>query len=325
MVDLDLKDRKILYQLDLNCRQSNAQIGKKVGLSRKVVDYRIKRMDEEGIITGFWTAINTFKLGYYVFRIYINFIDVSSKIKKDIVDYFVKNKNAWAVLTSKGPVELDIVLWVNDVYKFNLYWINTLQKYGHYFAKNTISILTTVISCKKSYLLDDDKSNKLFYKTNCEGNPLTIDKFDYQILDNLALNARISLVDLATDLNSSSQTINNRIKNLVKKDIIQAFRLNINPAKLGLYGCSVDLYLKDQSKRQQILAYLIEIPDIYDIMDMSIGWSDIGFQLFINNINDLTKIIEEIETKFPNSIKRYDYWMEQKCHYERWLPEMKFK
>ena len=43
MVDLDLKDRKILYELDLNCRQSNAQIGKKVGLSRKVVDYRIKR------------------------------------------------------------------------------------------------------------------------------------------------------------------------------------------------------------------------------------------------------------------------------------------
>jgi len=43
MVDLDLKDRKILYQLDLNCRQSNSQIGKMVGLSRKGVEYRIKK------------------------------------------------------------------------------------------------------------------------------------------------------------------------------------------------------------------------------------------------------------------------------------------
>ena len=51
MKKIDLKDRKILYELDLNCRQSNAQIGKKVGLSRKVVEYRIKRMEEEGIIT----------------------------------------------------------------------------------------------------------------------------------------------------------------------------------------------------------------------------------------------------------------------------------
>ena len=31
MVKIDSKDREILYQLDLNSRQSFAQIGKKVG------------------------------------------------------------------------------------------------------------------------------------------------------------------------------------------------------------------------------------------------------------------------------------------------------
>ncbi len=39
MVKIDVKDRKILYELDLNCRQSNAQIGKKVGLGRDVVAF----------------------------------------------------------------------------------------------------------------------------------------------------------------------------------------------------------------------------------------------------------------------------------------------
>ena len=63
MEKLDLKDRKILYQLDLNCRQSNTQIGKKVGLSKEVVNYRIKRMQDFGIINNFWTAINSLKLG----------------------------------------------------------------------------------------------------------------------------------------------------------------------------------------------------------------------------------------------------------------------
>jgi len=64
MENLDLKDRKILYELDLNCRQSNAQIGKKVGLSKEVVKYRIKRMEEEGIISGYWTEIDSYRLGY---------------------------------------------------------------------------------------------------------------------------------------------------------------------------------------------------------------------------------------------------------------------
>ena len=46
MTKLDLKDRKILYELDLNCRQSNSQIGKKVGLKRDVVAYRIKKLQD---------------------------------------------------------------------------------------------------------------------------------------------------------------------------------------------------------------------------------------------------------------------------------------
>jgi len=50
MVNIDLKDRKILYELDLNARQSLNEIGKKVGLNKDSVAYRIKRMEDEGII-----------------------------------------------------------------------------------------------------------------------------------------------------------------------------------------------------------------------------------------------------------------------------------
>ena len=93
MVNLDLKDRKILYQLDLNCRQSNTQIGRQVGLSKEVVNYRIKRMQDLGVINNFWTAINSLKLGYYAFRIYINFLDVDPDKKNEIIQYFKNYKN----------------------------------------------------------------------------------------------------------------------------------------------------------------------------------------------------------------------------------------
>lgn len=327
MITIDLKDRKILYELDLNCRQSNTQIGKEVGLKKDVVSYRINRMQEKGIITGFWTAINTYKLGYYVFRIYINLIDVSTKIRTEIIQYFVKNEDAWAVLTSKGPVDLDVVLWVKDVYKFNQYWVNTLQRYGKYFSKSTISILTSVIACKKSYLLDDNAnlSNREFYKISCKGDPIQIDRVDHQILDELALNARFPLLDLAKKLNCSSQTINYRIKNLMGKNIIQAYRVNIDLSKIGLQGCAVDLHLKDQTQRNQILNHLINNPNIYDIMAMNIGWADLAFEAVISNLNELTLIVEDIETKFPNAIRRYEYWMSHIVHKERWLPKMDFK
>ena len=49
MVKLDVKDRKILFQLTLNSRQSFNQIGKKVGLTKDVVAYRVKKLQENGI------------------------------------------------------------------------------------------------------------------------------------------------------------------------------------------------------------------------------------------------------------------------------------
>ena len=128
MSSIDLKDRKILYHLDLNCRQSNSQIGKKVGLKRDVVAYRIKKLQDEGLIKNFWAEINTFKLGYNVYRIYIKFQDVSLDERKQIIDYFSDYKYAWAVMSVKGPIDLDVMIWVKDSQEFNTYWNKSLDK-----------------------------------------------------------------------------------------------------------------------------------------------------------------------------------------------------
>jgi DNA-binding Lrp family transcriptional regulator len=43
MEKLDLKDRKILYHLDLDSRQSFRSLGKKVGLSKDIITSRVKK------------------------------------------------------------------------------------------------------------------------------------------------------------------------------------------------------------------------------------------------------------------------------------------
>jgi Lrp/AsnC family leucine-responsive transcriptional regulator len=102
MDKIDLKDRKILYYLDINCRQSNAQIGKKVGLSKQVVDYRIKRMEDEKVINGYWTEIDSYRFGYQVYRYDIVFQNATSDIKKEIIEQLINYKNTWVVGTIKG-------------------------------------------------------------------------------------------------------------------------------------------------------------------------------------------------------------------------------
>ena len=324
MVSVDVKDRKILYELDQNCRQSNTQIGKKVGLKKDVVAYRIKRMEDEGILTGYWTAINTFKLGYYVFRIYITFVDVATDTKEEIISYFEKQKNLWALISSKGPADMNVILWINDIYQFNKYWNSTLEKYGNYFGKYTVSILTSVMSLKKTYLSPDasiDK-NRILYNTNCSGQAVEIDELDWKILNNLALNARIPLINLAEKLGCSSQTASYRLKQLQDKDVIQAFRIGVDGAKIQLQSYAIDIYLKDHSQRQKMLEYIIQLPYTFDIMIMNVGWADITFQVMIENVEKLMEIMETLDSKFPHAIRRQEFWITKQVHKERWLPEL---
>ena len=63
-IKLDLKDKKLLYELDMHARQPNSQLAKKVGLSKQAVQYRISRLQEKGIIKGFYPVINVPKLSY---------------------------------------------------------------------------------------------------------------------------------------------------------------------------------------------------------------------------------------------------------------------
>lgn len=109
-MQVDVKDKKILFHLDLNCRQSNSQIGKKVGLKRDAVAYRIKRMEEQGIIKKYWTVIDAFKLGYTVFRIYFKFQDIPQDVKTEIINLFMKYKHTWSVYSIIGPFDMGAVM-----------------------------------------------------------------------------------------------------------------------------------------------------------------------------------------------------------------------
>ncbi|MBJ6367180.1 Lrp/AsnC family transcriptional regulator [Snuella sedimenti] len=61
---LDVLNKKILKCLQENARLSNAEIGRRVGISSPAVSERIKKMEDLGIIEGYKTIVSTFEIGY---------------------------------------------------------------------------------------------------------------------------------------------------------------------------------------------------------------------------------------------------------------------
>ena len=322
MTNIDTKDKKILYELDLNCRQSNSQIGKKVGLGRDVVSYRIKRMEEEGIIENYWTLIDTFRLGYDVFRIYINFQYVSSDIKKEIIRYFVDYKYSWVVATIKSEIDLDVVVWVKNIYEFYRFWDKTLDKYEGYFEKYFISIYTEAMVYKKSYLVPEMKeSNRLIDTLKCGCKPVEIDETDYKLLNELAVNARDPLIDLAEKIDCSSQNIRYRIKKLVDSKVVKSFRVNLDLSKIGLNSYKIDIYLKDHKLKKPVFDYLREKPYL-EFMNFAMGWADLEPELVVKDFDELLKILDEINHEFSGAIKKQSFFITEEQHKLRCLPDL---
>jgi len=323
MVKIDLKDRKILYELDLNCRQSNTQIGKKVGLKKDVVSYRIKRLQDDGVIKNYYAAIDTFKIGYNVFRIYINFRYVTSELKEEIIKYFVDYKDSWVVVTVKSEIDLDVVIWVKNIYEFHQFWEKSLDRYEDYFEKYSISIYIYAACYHKDFLLMDehDKSDREMYEVSCGVKPVEIDETDYKLLNELADNGRAPLIELAEKIGCSSQSVNYRIKNLVKSGVIDAFRVELDLSKLDFKHFRVDIYLKDHKTKKPVINYLKDKPYL-EYMNLSMGWADLEPEFIVKNMDDLLKIMEELNSKFSGAIKKQSFWVTEKFHKLRCLPEL---
>ncbi|WP_053992150.1 Lrp/AsnC family transcriptional regulator [Mangrovimonas sp. TPBH4] len=63
-MSIDTLNWKILKCLQQNARQSNAQIGRQVGISSPAVSERIKKMEDSGIIEDYHTTVSYFEAGY---------------------------------------------------------------------------------------------------------------------------------------------------------------------------------------------------------------------------------------------------------------------
>jgi len=323
MPDLDLKDRKILYHLDLNCRQSNAQIGRKVGLSKQVVDYRIKKMEEEGIITGYWTRIDSYRFGYQVYRYYIIFQNATTAIKEEIIKNIADYRNTWVTSSLTGTYDMNAVIWVKSIPQFYRFWDDLNEKYGDYFAEKIFSVYLGSDCYPHSYLIKEenykkDRENPQYVGKN---EPIEITYQDYLLLESIATDARESTIQIAEKLKCSSQSVNYNMNKLKGNGIIQGYHTAIDTSKLGLLHFKVDIWLKEISKRKKIWNILKYNPHVI-FFNTSAGYADLEMEFVIEDTDKLVDTIENLYQQFPSAIRKYIYFRAKKNYKFRSLPEL---
>ena len=312
MEKIDLKDRKILYELDLDSRQSFRSIGRKVGLTKDVVTSRVNKLQEKDIIRGFYTRFDYSKLGVTPVRFYFKYQYITPDVKKEIINHFVDYKNTSVVFSVDGSYDIVILILIKNVIDIFPFWQKTLDRFGDYISDRVFSVYASETIYSKTFL-NDDKQEKTKIMITRGNEKVEIDELDFQILKRLSNNTRIPTIDIAKDLKTTASVVSYRIKKLMESGLIIGFKPMFNWAKIGYRWFKLDLYLSEYTQYHKIIEYMEKNPFLYTI-DHTIGYADLELELILKDVNHLNQIVEDLHTKFPRIIRNHKYMIVIKPH-----------
>ena len=134
-----------------------------------------------------------------------------------------------------------------------------------------------------------------------------LDEIDIKILNMLIKDARTRLKDIATECETSSVAILNRIKQLKKLKVITGSTIFLDVTRIGLPIVATIGIKVDADKELEVLKALETQAHLVE-PSQSIGEYDLCALIFAKNITELDKIAYSIKEKFAARKVTINLW-----------------
>jgi len=304
---MDKLDWNILQVLDWNGREALNHLAKRVRSNKDVVAYRIRKLEEQGIINRYYPVIDMSKLGYHTSRIYLDLEEMEKSKEQELIHFLDNEINAGLIFRMDYPYRYGIFIWAKSVYEIENIIISIKRKLGKTLLRYNYSLFCTYRVYPKDYLF-----GKKYHEHNYTLSPkekVNYDNQDSLILQELAKNSRFSTVQIAQTLKIPQTTVSNKIKMLEKKKIIFGYRAEINFIKLGYTNYFLEIYLEDNNNLKEIESWANTHPHTVWLQKV-IGTCDIEIEVEVKGRVELEHLLNELRTKFKN-IRKIIFWSQE--------------
>ena len=301
IINIDNKDKKILSELSINCRQSNAEIGRKVNLSKQSVAKRIKILEKTNVIICYTTYFVKLKdsVDYYILIKLKNNIN-----KEDLKNKIFGHGQIQAIWFTIGLADLVLVISTTNSEKLNKIVNEILNLIGDNINKfEIVEALISGYTFYKDYLIENKNRKVIRSYYNNE----KISENDIKIIGELFNNGRITLIELSQKLRLSINTVSNRIKYLIKNKFIINPGAIINLPVINYH--IVHIFISVSGNIEEIENKLMKIMMLN--LNFNLIWRIVGnYNLLImadvDTINKLISLIEIIKDELKEDLIKYD-------------------
>ncbi len=309
LIKLDLKDKRILKELFVNARMPYSTIGKKVGLSKEVVHYRVNRLMKIGLLTGFNTVYDVKRFGWQIYFAYLQLKNLDNNKEKSIVNMLVNHPNVAQVVKCIGNFDFIIKLFVKNISELNKIMKNIENDMDMNLKDYVVDVVENEEPIPAAYLyspVEMKHEEKSIKKITEE---IKIDQIDIKLMEQLAKKSRKSLSDIAKDLNEPREKLKYHLKKLERSQIIYKYRPDnwVGSKSLGYSWYFVLLRLKLLSNeiKNTLVSYISNLQFVTYYYELT-GRHDFGFEIRMKTGDELNEVLMEIRKILGENLKRHD-------------------
>ena len=305
IITLDKIDTKILNELELDSRQSNSNIAKKLKTNKAIVNYRIDRLEKRNIITKYQFISDQTLLNEKSFGLLIQFEKMNLTQETKMIKNIEKIKKIAWVKSTIGTYDLIIVIIAKNIDEFNKTLEKIFEKTDNKISKYDFYIDYEGEIFNHNYLYPDYKIKEKIVKYGSK-KIIELKNVELDVLSELKKNPKASILEITSKLNKTYDTVKAKYNFLKEQNILLKCSPKINIELLGYTNWFCLFNIKpNKSAEEEFINFCNNNNNIVRY-SKCLGQFNIIINIHAKNSEELKKINYELRSKFSNSINAYE-------------------
>lgn len=301
---IDERDKKILAELDRNARQTDSEIAKKIGISKQLVNYRIQKLVERGIIMNFYTLVDLGNFNLDSYYLFIQLENINTEQEKTILRKINSLDSVGWLVSGTGRWDAVILINADSILNFEKALNQILTLCGNHLHEYLFTTLITAEHLNYKFLTN---VNIPSVKQTEKARKIKLDKIDKKILQIISQNARIPITELSDKANIPIHVASYHLKQLIKNRVIEGFKPKLDINKLGYqwHLLLIQFHKLNEQRKAQFLEFCKNHPSIYYVTN-TLGNYNSMLDIHVKSVEEFKKVLLDIKDKFSDIIKVYE-------------------
>lgn len=299
---IDKTDRHILEELSIDSRAVLTRLAKKIRTSKQTLQYRMQRMEKEGVISAYITYVDWSRIGCMRREMLIKHAPMGESLYKGIIETCLKHGG---VHITRCDGEWNMLVGYlaqnnRDLYEKG----NEIRRaFGSHMIESRAATLVDVHVKAMQKYDNENESGKVLGVLGSAQKKYALDEKDKLVLGALAVNARSPYAQIAEMTGLAPETVRFRIKRLEKEKVIVSYGVSINPELDSLHHFMVLVRLSDpQNERiEKLIKYLLAIPKVRRVSRV-ISTVDLIYEARFADERELREARAKIEKDYGDMI-----------------------